>query len=192
MRSEIVAAALESFHTQGYSAGVKEITDAAGVPKGSFYNHFGSKEQMAVEALAQYAATLGLAELADESVPPLSRLRAHFDLLAEQVSERGYTGGCMLGNFAAEAADHSTLIRGAVGAGYDRWAELITAAISRAQRDGTVASELDPVATGRFLMNAWEGALLGARAARTEDSLTAFFATVFDVLLRPAVDRKPR
>jgi len=185
MRSEIVAAALESFHTQGYSVGVKDITDAAGVPKGSFYNHIGSKEEMAVEALAQYAATLGLAELADESVPPLSRLRAHFERLAGQVRERGYTRGCMLGNFAAEAADHSTLIRGAVAAGYDGWTELITAAISQAQHDGTVASQLDPVVAARFLINAWEGALLGARAARTEDSLAAFFTTVFDVLLRP-------
>jgi len=187
MRSEIVAAALESFHAQGYSASVKDITDAAGVPKGSFYNHFGSKEEMAVEALAQYSATLGLAELADQSVPPLSRLRAHFDQLADQARARGFARGCMLGNFTAEAADHSELIREAVATGYNHWAELIAAAISQAQREGAVASELDPVVAARFLMNAWEGALLGARAARTEDSLAAFFTTVFDVLLRPGV-----
>ena len=56
MREEIVEAGLEQFHTHGYSAaGVKDITDAAGVPKGSFYNHFDSKEALAVVAISATA-----------------------------------------------------------------------------------------------------------------------------------------
>jgi TetR/AcrR family transcriptional repressor of nem operon len=185
MREEIATAALDRFHTQGYSVGIKDITDAAGVPKGSFYNHFDSKESMGVEALDRYATTLGMAELADPNRPPLARLRSHFDMLAEQVLDRDYTSGCMLGNFAAEVADHSDVIRAHVAQGYDGWAQLITTAITQAQRDGTVAAGPDPATTARFVLNAWEGALLGARAARSEQSFAAFFSTVFGVLLKP-------
>lgn len=185
MRTEIAAAALDRFHAQGYAVGVKEITDAAGVPKGSFYNHFPSKEAMAVEALTAYGATLGLDELADETVAPLDRLRAHFELLASQNRKRNFARGCLFGNLTADVADHSEPIREHLAAGFDSWAGLITAAIAQAQQDGSIAPGLDPAVTARFVLNAWEGALLGARAAQTEDSFAAFFTTVFNALLRP-------
>jgi TetR/AcrR family transcriptional regulator, transcriptional repressor for nem operon len=184
-RTEIADAALDRFHAQGYAVGVKEITDAAGVPKGSFYNHFTSKEAMGVEALDRYGTTLGLAELADRDVAPLTRLRAHFDLLADQARRRGFTRGCLFGNFAAEIADHSELIREHVADGFDGWARLIAEAIADGQADGKIAAGLDPAITARFILNAWEGALLGARAARSEESFAAFFTTVFAVLLPP-------
>ena len=74
MRDEIVAAALEQFHIRGYhGAGVKDITDAAGVPKGSFYNHFDSKEALAVVALQQYGEGRQIHQLADRFYPAESR-----------------------------------------------------------------------------------------------------------------------
>jgi TetR/AcrR family transcriptional repressor of nem operon len=184
MRAEISDAALERFHSRGYSAaGVKDITDAAGVPKGSFYNHFASKEAMGVEALHRYAATQGFAVLADDSLPPVERIRRHFTFLRAQQEEHGYTRGCLYGNFAAEVADHSDVLRAAVAAGLDGWARLVATAIEQAQRDGSVRAGLDPAVTARFVLNAFEGALLGARAARSPESFDAFFTTVFGVLL---------
>jgi TetR/AcrR family transcriptional regulator, transcriptional repressor for nem operon len=185
MREEIGAAALEKFLARGYSVGVKDITDAAGAPKGSFYNHFDSKESMGLEALARYTASLRMEMLADESVPPLERLRRHFERLTGATAARGYARGCLYGNFAAEVADHSEAIRAGVEAGLDDWARLVAAAIAQAQRDGSVRPGLDPGVTARFVLNAFEGALLGARAARTGESFDAFFATVFGVVLTP-------
>jgi TetR/AcrR family transcriptional regulator, transcriptional repressor for nem operon len=185
MREEIGDAALDRFMARGYSVGVKDITDAAGVPKGSFYNHFDSKESMGVEALRRYSARLRMDELADESVQPLVRLRRHFEYLGATTAGRDYARGCLFGNFAAEVVDHSDTIRGRVAGAFDEWAGLIAAAIAQAQRDGSVRAGLDPAVTARFVLNAWEGALLGARAARTGESFDAFFATVFGVLLIP-------
>src|SRR5260370_32402330 len=85
LREDIVEAALEQFHSHGYNAaGVKDITDRAGVPKGSVYNHFDSKEALAVVALERYAERRRLEDLADRSVAPLARLRRHFELLRAQ------------------------------------------------------------------------------------------------------------
>jgi len=54
-RQKIVSAAFDRFHALGYTAcGVQEIVDAAGVPKGSFYNYFKAKELLAVEVLGTY------------------------------------------------------------------------------------------------------------------------------------------
>jgi TetR/AcrR family transcriptional repressor of nem operon len=185
MREEIGAAALDRFMARGYSVGVKDITAAAGVPKGSFYNHFDSKESMGIEALRRYTARLKMDELADESVPPLLRLRQHFEFMATSTAARDYARGCLLGNFAAEVVDHSDAIRAEVAGALDDWAARIAAAITEAQHDGTVRAGLDPAVTARFLLNAWEGAMLGARTARSAESFDAFFTTVFDTLLVP-------
>ncbi len=49
-RDRLIHVGLERMHTAGYaSTGVKEILEIAGVPKGSFYHYFPSKEAFARE-----------------------------------------------------------------------------------------------------------------------------------------------
>ena len=56
-REGIVQAGLKCLVEKGFNAvGVQDITDTAGVPKGSFYNHFVSKEALGVEIVERYGA----------------------------------------------------------------------------------------------------------------------------------------
>ena len=87
-REEIIQAGLKCLVEKGFNAvGVQDITDAAGVPKGSFYNHFESKEALGVEIVERYGANQTRREiLTDPTVPPLQRLRRHFDRISCAVS----------------------------------------------------------------------------------------------------------
>jgi TetR/AcrR family transcriptional repressor of nem operon len=68
LREDVVAAAMKQFHRHGYQGGgVKDITNAAGLPKGSFYNYFASKEEMALEALMRYGLSRELDRLSASS-----------------------------------------------------------------------------------------------------------------------------
>src|SRR5271154_3760307 len=97
VREKIVAAAQERFHTLGYNAcGVQEIVDAAGVPKGSFYNYFKAKELLAREVLNNYWAGGRLDVLADKTLPPLERLRQHFEHIASRYKKVGFENGCLV------------------------------------------------------------------------------------------------
>lgn len=184
MREEIVDAAVEQFHTYGFNAaGVKDITDSAGVPKGSFYNHFESKEALAVVALERYGEGRRLQELTDTSVDPLLRLRRHFTFLREENSVRDYSRGCLIGGFGTEMSDHSDVIREAVRAALESWAEAIAAPIAEAQESGRIAAATDARTLARFVLNAWEGTLISARSDRSEASYEVFFDTVFGTLL---------
>ncbi len=54
-RDHLLDVGVELMHRNGYKAtGLTEILQAAGVPKGSFYHHFGSKEDFAAAALEKY------------------------------------------------------------------------------------------------------------------------------------------
>jgi TetR/AcrR family transcriptional regulator, transcriptional repressor for nem operon len=184
MREEILDAALERFRTVGYNAaGVKEITDGAGVPKGSFYNHFESKEALGVVALQRYGEGRRLGDLAASEVPPLVRLRRHFEFLRAETEDCGYQRGCLFGNFGAEVADHSDIIREAVDGSLAEWQDRVAALLDEARESGAVDPGLDARATAIFVVSAWEGTLITARAARSPEAFDAFFTLVFGTLL---------
>src|SRR3954447_19552853 len=114
-RDHLISTGLRLLHTQGFHAsGVQDIIQAAEVPKGTFYTHFESKEQFGAEVLGRYweqrAGRIN-ALLSDEAKPPLARLKAWFDgKIADR--ETGNThAGCLIGNFSAELARDSRLVR---------------------------------------------------------------------------------
>jgi TetR/AcrR family transcriptional repressor of nem operon len=184
MREEIVDAAVEQFHAYGFNAaGIKDITDRAGVPKGSMYNHFASKEALAVVALGRYGESVRLPELADTAVDPLVRIRQHFEFLRDANTARDFTRGCLIGGFGVEIADHSDVIRGAVHRSLDSWEQALAAPIAQAQESGQVAAATDARTLARFILNAWEGTLISARAEQSEHAFEVFFDIVFGTLL---------
>ncbi|MDX3097006.1 TetR family transcriptional regulator C-terminal domain-containing protein [Streptomyces sp. ME19-03-3] len=186
MREAIVDAAVAQFHAKGYNAaGVKDITDAAGVPKGSFYNHFDSKEALALVALEHYGVGRRTHELAEPGTAPLARLRAHFEFLRDETVDADFTRGCMFGNFGAEIADHSETIRAGVRSSLGVWASRIAGALAEAQQAGELRADLDVERTARFVLNAWEGTLITARSGRSGEAFEDFFDTVFGTLLTP-------
>src|ERR1700685_4082074 len=84
VREKIIDAGLKVLIEKGFNGvGVQDITDAAGVPKGSFYNHFESKEALGAEIVERYGADKRRRELlTDKSIPPLERLRRHYERLS--------------------------------------------------------------------------------------------------------------
>ena len=133
VREKIVDAGLKILIEKGFNGcGVQDITAAAGVPKGFFYNHFESKEALGAEVVERYGRdNPRRAGLADTSVPALQRLRAHFERLDESLHQRAEFGrGCLLGNFSAELAGQSQLIRSRLADLYTAWSTDIAAVIA--------------------------------------------------------------
>lgn len=195
MRQHLLSTGLRVLHSRGFNAcGVQEITEAAHVPKGSFYNHFESKERFGAEVLGRYwedRATRALAVLSDESQPPLDRLKAYFiaktggDTPAEAPAKpvAGTARGCMIGNFAAELAGQSRLVRDRLGAVYAAWTALLATCIREAQQDGSLTAGLDPDALAAFLIDAFEGAVLRSKVDQDPAALRRFREIVFARLL---------
>eukprot|EP01037_Dinobryon_pediforme_P006620 gene6619-6689_t len=170
-RDRLLDAAMQRLHAQGFnSSGVQDITADAGIAKGSFYNHFESKEALGAAALEQYfrARTCErMAVLRDPALPALTRLRRYFEDLAVILGRNGYASGCMIGNMAAELADHSTLIRERLAAHFAEWTGVIEAVVAEAQQGGALRADLPAPAIASFLLNAWEGAILRSRVTNS-------------------------
>ena len=80
VREQIAEAGLKAFLEKGFNAcGVRDITEAAGAPTGSFYNHFASKEALGAEIVGRYARDNSRRkDLRDKTLPPFGTAPASF------------------------------------------------------------------------------------------------------------------
>lgn len=186
-RDHLISTGLRLLHTQGFHAsGVQDIVQAAGVPKGTFYTHFESKEHFGAEVLGRFweqRAAQTTAILSDETRPPLVRLKAWF---ASKVTGRDpgkpYTG-CMIGNFSAELAVDSRLVRDRLASIFAAWTTLLATTVQEAVDAGEIATTLPPETVAAFLIDAFEGAVLRSKVDRDATALTRLREIVFSSIL---------
>ena len=176
------------FNRHGYNAtGIQQITDQAGVPKGSFYNHFGSKEAFAAQILRHYADWVDEAwDLCLNDAPPdaLGAIRHAFARFVEHHA-RTECQGCLVGNFAAEVAESSAPCREVLQTSLDAWRVRLASLIERAQAEGSIRLDLPAATLSLLFWDAWEGALLRMKIERHTGPLSDTVALLLDVLLVP-------
>src|SRR5271154_2497915 len=106
-KEKLLSDGLRLVHQRGFGASsVRDIVQAAGVPQGSFTNHFASKEAFGLEILELYLAhgrTLMRETLRNDALKPLQRLRAYIDTNKDRLNQDNMRNGCLFGNFSAEA-----------------------------------------------------------------------------------------
>jgi len=176
---------MDRFHALGYTAtGVQEIVDAAGVPKGSFYNHFKSKELLAREVFDLYMRGVRLDALEDRAVPPETRLRAHFENLAGIFARIGHGRGCLVGNLAAEVTPATPVLREAIATTLAGWTARLAAVLREGQETGAFDAAQDPDRLARFLLDGWQGAVVRMKYTGDGSPLDDFLAIVFPLVTR--------
>jgi len=184
-KEQLIVAGLNALLEKGFNGvGVQEITEQAGVPKGSFYNHFESKEALGAEIVERYGLnSTRRAILLDKTVPPLQRLRTHFETLNASFIKSKFERGCLLGNFSAELANQSPVIRESLVTLFERWTKDLEVAIADAQSEGAVSSDRDAGDIAAFLLDAYEGTLLRARVQRDRAPFERFMKLAFEQIL---------
>src|SRR5580698_7915482 len=104
-KEKLLSDGLRVVHERGFgAASVRDIVAAAGVPQGSFTNHFASKEAFGLEILELYYETSRRNindTLRNDARPPLERLNAYIDGQKAKLNENSMRNGCLFGNFAA-------------------------------------------------------------------------------------------
>jgi TetR/AcrR family transcriptional regulator, transcriptional repressor for nem operon len=153
----------------GYNdLGIVAVLDATGIPKGSFYHHFASKEDFALQVIDLYmeGAHAALDQcLGDDSLPPLDRVRRFFALIEERYRSEGYLG-CLLGGLGQELSGVSETFRSKVEWCFSEIARRIASCLDEGVRRGDLGEATDTRAMAELLVNCWEGAALRTRLRR--------------------------
>jgi len=187
VRRRLLAAGLALVHAHGFAAsGVKDITDAAGVPKGSFYAYFPSKEAFAAAILEHYWSDI------EERILPLlhtdglagEQIARFFHALADEHESTDFLLGCLVGNMSLELGGSSEPVRAELTRILDRWDGALAEAVRSGQGAGDIAADLGASELAAVLIEAWEGAALRGKVARNRAPYDRFEAVTLPALLR--------
>jgi TetR/AcrR family transcriptional repressor of nem operon len=185
----LLSAGLALFLQQGYNAtGIQQLTDHAGVPKGSFYNHFASKEAFAAAIVKRYALNMQRSwERMMSSAPPepMAAIRHVFAQMLSYHERATCSAGCLIGNFAAEVALSSEACRQNLMAAQLAWRERLAGLVTAAQASGDIRRDIDATALSALTWAAWEGGLLRMKVERSVQPVRDSIALIFDHLFRP-------
>lgn len=185
-KEKILSSAVDTLHARGFNgASVSDIMDAASVAKGSFFNHYATKEALALEVLERYGNNSRMEMLFDKSKLPLERLRGHFVYLADSYEAFGFERGCLLGNFASEMSAAHPPVRDLLKSMFAFWCGAVTDILREAAEQGQIDRSIDADRLGNFIVNAWEGVALRMKVVRNRTPANDFMALCFDDLLRP-------
>jgi TetR/AcrR family transcriptional repressor of nem operon len=181
-KQRLLDAGLELLLEHGYhDLGVQALLAATGTPKGSFYHHFESKEDFALQVVDQYMVGVHGALDACLSNPdraPLQRMRDFFESVAESYRGEGYLG-CLLGGLGQELSGVNEVFAQKIEGCISYIAGRMAVCLAEAQDAGDISADADPVGLSNLLVDCWEGAALRSRLRRNEQPLEAMLDFYF-------------
>lgn len=177
-REALLRSGMEILTEKGYSAtGIDEILRRVGVPKGSFYHYFGSKDAFGSE-LIQYYSNYFKHKIdkfiSDETLLPIERLMAFMDDATNGMARYEFKRGCLVGNLGQEMNALPEPFREQLKTVFDEWQLRIEKCLEAAKNAGQIPEELDCRQSAYVFWISWEGAVLRAKLERSPDALKAF------------------
>jgi TetR/AcrR family transcriptional repressor of nem operon len=186
-KDRILAAGAQIIHLKGYNnTGIQEILDSAGIPKGSFYNYFKSKEDFGLQVIdyyVEYFARLAAGILEDGSLSPLERIRRILDWFIGFFRSKDYAYGCPIGNLAQEMGDLSPTFQARLRAAVESMASNYAKVIEEAKAAGEVGGGLDARETAGFIVSSWHGALIHMKVMKSSEPLENHLKFILDYVL---------
>lgn len=186
VRRRLLHAGLELVHAHGFAAsGVKDITDAAGVPKGSFYAYFPSKEAFAAAVLDHYWSDIEsrLLPILESSGSTRERITHFFNALADEHEAGDFLLGCLVGNMSLELGGSSEPVRAELTRILGRWDDAVAACVRNGQVDSGVRTDRSADEIAASLIEAWEGAALRGKVTRSRAPYERFEEVTVPALL---------
>jgi len=177
-KAELIRSGMELLTEKGYSStGIDEILRRVGVPKGSFYHYFGSKDAFGTELIQQYAKFFNHKLdkfLLDDAVLPLDRLDAFMRDAIAGMAHYEFKRGCLIGNLGQEMGTLPASYREQLHDVFKQWQQRVADCLEQAKSAGQIAANTHCYEASYVFWTGWEGAVLRAKLERTPFALQAF------------------
>lgn len=174
---------------KGYNhTGIQEILQDVGVPKGSFYHFFSSKEEFGL-AIIDYDADIHARVVeqyfGDTTLSPLNRIKKYFEDKLLEFQSLHYREGCLFGNLSQEMADQNERFRTRLQEVLTQWHDRFAQCLQEAQAAGEISAHWEAQELAEYCLNSWEGALLQMKVTKSDKPLKAFINVTFETVLKP-------
>ena len=180
---------MELLWSKGYNAtSVNDIVKIAGIPKGSFYFYFESKEDFAVKAIEKYFSVMftpARAILENKTLSPKQRLLDFHEFRHSVLkNEMDCKMGCLASNLGSEMAEHNEKIRTAILEKEQFILSLITEVIQEAQDYGEIDNSLSAGDIAAFIGDAGKGAMVSMKEMKSSYPIDNYLNMIRNLLLK--------
>jgi TetR/AcrR family transcriptional repressor of nem operon len=174
-RDKILHRAARLFNEKGYfGSSLSDIMRVTGLQKGGVYNHFVSKEKLALES---FDFALGLVKQRFESAlagktNAVDRMLAIIDMFRNYLADPPMPGGCPLMNTAIESDDAHPVLRQRARRAMDEWHRSIQRIVSKGVQRKEIRAATDPAEVASLVIATLEGGVMLSRLYRDPVHLT--------------------
>jgi TetR/AcrR family transcriptional repressor of nem operon len=164
------------FQDVGYvQASIYRIASAVNAPKGTFYNYFKSKEELASRLVDRQFEALRESLSRSTSHSAIDQLKEHCHFLAAEPPTVEVAPLQLLATLAAEAPAIPAALTQRIARGTGIWITRVSDLISRVQLEsGTATGRDDPQKLASLLVTCWYGAIIRRKAEPSLKSLDEF------------------
>lgn len=182
-RLELLQTGLELMIRHSYhGVGINQVLETAGVPKGSFYHYFKSKEDFAEQVLAYYLEqqqAFADGVLASEDLSPYERLKRFFEQIIAYFKGQGFAQGCLMSNLSQELADCNETLRPVLKTGWQVMSEPIERCLAQMDKADIGLAHLSDHEAAIVLLHAWNGAMIHMKVEKSAAPLELFLKSFF-------------
>lgn len=177
-KSALIRSGIEMLTERGYmTSDIEGILKRVGIPKGSFYYYFDSKESFGREVMNNYARYFAYKldkSLLNNALSPLNRLYAFYEDAKRGMAKYRFERGCLVGNLGQEVAALPDGYRMLLNDILTDWQNRVEACLKEAQSAGEISPTADCRTLASFFWIGWEGAVMRAKLVKSEEPLTIF------------------
>lgn len=177
-KAVLIRSGIEFLTEKGYSAtGIDEVLRQVGVPKGSFYHYFKSKEDFGLTLIKNYSAFLNHKLdkcFADQTISALGRLELFIKDAHQGMESYSYKRGCLIGNLGQEMSALPDSFREALQNVFASWEAKVEHLLKEAQVADQISHQVDCKKAAYGFWVGWEGAVLRAKLDQKPDALYTF------------------
>ena len=187
-RNALVWCGTELLTERGFQiTGIDEVLKRVGVPKGSFYHYFKSKDHFGHAVIDNYEAYYAKKMdriFSDSSQSPLQRLVSFTVNAKNGMVKFDFKRGCLIGNLGQELAALDTQFRERLEGVLVSWEKRVAECLSESIEIGELAPGQDPQALSRFFWVGWEGAILRSKLMRSLEPIDQFTSIFFRSVIK--------
>jgi TetR/AcrR family transcriptional regulator, transcriptional repressor for nem operon len=188
-KERLLIQGMREFYATGFhGTSVDTVLAEAGVPKGSFYHHFGSKEAFAMAVVREYYedALKRLGKwIQDSGSSAPDRIQGYILDLTRAFEKLGQRRGCLIGKFSLELAPVSDSFSALLSAMLSGWKAGIDQIIVEGQQAGTIRKDLGSSVLADIVLSSIQGSLVLCLAHRNSAAMHSA-AKAIPALLAPA------
>lgn len=178
-RQLLIFSGIDILTAQGFSAtGIEQLLQRVGVPKGSFYHLFKSKEAYVLEVIKAYDEAFvrflkSCFTAAERS--PVQQLDDFVARAVDWIAHHEFRRGCIIGNLGQEVSHLPESLRAPIKQAFIGWEQVFAECFGRARAAGQLSTPLGDAQLANIFWIGWEGAVMRARLDQSDQALLSWY-----------------